>query len=117
MLGRPLGLPANVLVSVVALWYRPGLRHLARRSRHREPTPWLVAALAALGHGDADKISEQPLSHMTGRRMTGKRRREGAASARDNKFVLRVLNLRETSQPSQHREGLVHSVPQLSYRH
>ena len=54
---------------------------------------------------------------MTDLRMAGNCRREGAAGAPDDKSVLPLLSLRETSQLCQHRERLIHPVPQLSHRH
>ncbi|MCC2629908.1 MAG: hypothetical protein K0S14_3558, partial [Thermomicrobiales bacterium] len=49
--------------------------------------------------------------------MAGKRRRKGAAGAPDDKSILPLLGFRQSSQLSQHRERLIHSVPQLSNRY
>jgi hypothetical protein len=77
----------------------------------------VVTALATLGHGEAYQIAEQRLGQMTDLRMAGKCRRERAAGAPNDKSVLPLLNFRETSQLSQHRERLIHPVPRLAHRH
>ena len=49
--------------------------------RHGEATSRLVAALTALGDGNADQVTEQRLGQETDLRVAGKRRREGTTGA------------------------------------